>query len=134
MSDHDQRDQEIADLNKRLEELNQQLAYRQQSGSKGDGFWTGLAENWRDAQEGRPCFIATAAFGTPHEPVVQIFREFRDSVLRTHFLGRCFIALYGIIGPPMAAVIARTCLLRRAVSKILVCLARIIERFMSPKT
>lgn len=53
-----------------------------------------------------PCFIATAAYGSPIEPEVQFLREFRDEVLRDTRAGRRFFQRfweqYYQISPPIA--------------------------------
>ena len=51
------------------------------------------------------CFIATAAFGSPMAGQVEILRQFRDSYLLTHNLGRQFVAWYYRNGPAAAAYI-----------------------------
>jgi PKD repeat protein len=48
---------------------------------------------------GGGCFIATAAFGSPMEPHVQLLRDFRDNYLLTNTLGRFFVRLYTTYGP-----------------------------------
>ncbi|MCP1673778.1 subtilisin family serine protease [Natronocella acetinitrilica] len=53
-----------------------------------------------------PCFIATAAYGTPMAEEIQALRAFRDDVLQQHRLGRWFIHGYESLSPPVAAVIA----------------------------
>jgi len=55
-----------------------------------------------------PCFIATAAFGTPMASEVDVLRGFRDSTLLPHKTGRVAVAAYNWLGPPLARVIARS--------------------------
>jgi hypothetical protein len=51
------------------------------------------------------CFIATAVYGTPQAPEIQVLRTYRDKVLRTHAPGRLFISLYEKFGPVFAFLI-----------------------------
>jgi hypothetical protein len=55
---------------------------------------------------GGGCFIATAAYGSPLEPQVQILREFRDQYLDTHRIGRKTMDFYYFFSPPVADYIA----------------------------
>ena len=52
-----------------------------------------------------PCFIATAAYGTPMAEEIQILRGFRDGYLLTNFPGRAFVDLYYNVSPPIAQFI-----------------------------
>ena len=65
------------------------------------------------------CFVATAVYGSYNAPEVYILRQFRDSFLRTNFLGRGFIKLYYIIGPTLANITKRLPLLRSLVKSLL---------------
>ncbi len=47
------------------------------------------------------CFIATAAFGSTMEPEVITLREFRDTMLKPHALGRLFIKAYYWLAYPL---------------------------------
>lgn len=48
------------------------------------------------------CFIATAVYGTPQAPEIQVLRTYRDKVLRAHLAGRLFIRFYEKFGPVFA--------------------------------
>ncbi len=53
------------------------------------------------------CFIATAAYGSPMDPHVEILRQFRDNYLLTSTWGKTLIRLYYTVSPPMANTISR---------------------------
>jgi hypothetical protein len=57
-----------------------------------------------DSNDSR-CFIATAAFGSPLHPYVELLREFRDSYMLTNPLGRWFVTIYYNNSPPIAEII-----------------------------
>lgn len=48
------------------------------------------------------CFIATAAYGSPIDPHVEILRQFRDNYLATNTLGQGLIRFYYAYSPVMA--------------------------------
>jgi hypothetical protein len=54
-----------------------------------------------------PCFIATAAYGTPLAGEIGVLRHLRDRYLATNAPGRWLIAAYYRIGPHVAGVIER---------------------------
>jgi hypothetical protein len=79
---------------------------------------------------GGGCFIATAAFGTPFEPHVQVFREFRDRRLLTNRAGRAFVRWYYRHSPEYAAVISRRKVLKSAVRTALIPLCVFARLFL----
>jgi len=66
------------------------------------------------------CFIATAACGDPFVPEVIVLSDFRDDVLLRSRIGAAFVRLYYAISPPIASMVVRSHLLRKAVMTLLV--------------
>ena len=62
-----------------------------------------------------PCFIATAAYGSPLHPYVQTLRDFRDRYLVSNKLGRKVVDLYYKYSPTAADWIAKHRALKIAV-------------------
>jgi parallel beta-helix repeat protein len=52
-----------------------------------------------------PCFIATAAYGTPLHEDIDVLRDFRDEYLMTNPIGRTFVKVYYTTSPPIADAI-----------------------------
>lgn len=52
-----------------------------------------------------PCFVATAAYGTPMADEIGALRRFRDRHLRTNPIGRAFVVAYEEVGPMLADAI-----------------------------
>lgn len=48
------------------------------------------------------CYIATACYGSYTHPDVQTFRTFRDNVLMSSLIGRCFVSFYYTFSPLIA--------------------------------
>jgi len=71
------------------------------------------------------CFIATAACGADTIEVLTL-RNFRDQCLLTNSRGRVFVTLYERLSPPMAAIIAKSPILRRITRKLIVLPAYLI--------
>ncbi|MBZ5657073.1 MAG: hypothetical protein LAO56_17540 [Acidobacteriia bacterium] len=65
------------------------------------------------------CFIATAACGADTVEVSTL-RAFRDQCLLVNSPGRALVALYEKVSPPLAAIIARSRMLRELTQKLIV--------------
>ncbi len=77
-----------------------------------DPFGDGIDQNC-NGRDG--CFVATAAFGTPMHPKIDLLREFRDRVLMKSAPGRRFVDLYYAHSPPVAEFIRARPALRKIV-------------------
>ncbi len=64
---------------------------------------------------GGGCFIATAAFGSPLAPQVQLLRDVRDTFLLPYRPSRVLVQMYYALSPPLADVISRSEMLRSVV-------------------
>ncbi|MDI6885187.1 MAG: C25 family cysteine peptidase [archaeon] len=53
-----------------------------------------------------PCFIATAAYGTPLHEDIDVLRDFRDEYLMSNAIGKEFVKAYYAASPPIAEVIS----------------------------
>jgi hypothetical protein len=67
-----------------------------------------------EGKKGR-CFIATAAYGSPLHPYVEILRDFRDAYLMPNEIGRTLIGLYYKYSPFLSNFIVRHKVLKIAV-------------------
>jgi hypothetical protein len=95
--------------------------------------WTVSGTNAGTSGSGEGCFIATAAYGTPLAPDIQVLRDFRDQVLLRNPAGRTLVQSYYQISPGIADVIARHEVLRTIVRegfvRPLVHIIRLLEMF-----
>lgn len=66
-----------------------------------------------------PCFVATAAYGTPMADDIAVLRRLRDRHLRSNAPGRALVALYDALGPALADAIRERPAARAAVRAIL---------------
>ena len=72
---------------------------------------------------GGPCFIATAAYGSPLERHLDVFRAYRDDVLLKTSVGTALVACYYAVSPGLADAIARHAALAATVRCVLTPLA-----------
>jgi len=66
------------------------------------------------------CFIATAVFGTPLDPRIDLLRDFRDQWLSSTFLGRAAVYTYYEISPPIARIARQNDTLRMVLRRTIV--------------
>jgi hypothetical protein len=77
-----------------------------------------------------PCFVATAAYGTPLAEEIGVLRRFRDRHMVNNALGRSFVDAYYTVGPKLASIIHDDDGLRaasRALLTPLVALVRMLD-------
>jgi len=89
-------------------------------GSSGDKLYAITEGESGGSGGGLPCFIATAAYGTPTAEQIDVLREFRDIVLLKSTVGSEFVTLYYQLSPPIADFIVRSDLLKTLVRELLV--------------
>jgi hypothetical protein len=87
---------------------------------KGETSILAFPPRFNDKPAGKACFIATAAYGSPYAPEVELLRSFRDDTLAPRVLGRVFVALYERCSPPLARWIAGHALLRKGVRSVVI--------------
>lgn len=81
-----------------------------------------------------PCFIATAAYDTPHAGEIDVLRAFRDDVLNQSTLGQLFVKAYYRTSPPVASWIRQSPRRRSVVRKyFLVPLVEIVDEYINRK-
>jgi len=78
-----------------------------------------------------PCFVATAAYGTPMAEEIGPLRRFRDRHLMTNAVGRAFVEGYYAHGPAAAEVIAEHESLRTLARGLLAPVVRVARFFGS---
>lgn len=75
------------------------------------------------------CFIATAAYGSPLAPEIDVLRRFRDTKMRPHRAGKWMIDAYERCSPPVADVIGRHPIARLWVRRVLLSpMIQVIQR------
>ncbi|GEM_PF-6342158 len=95
-----------------LNGLSAEFTYHYRAKAVGDGTIYGVDKTFASLS---PCFIATAAFGTPTAEQINILREFRNNVLLKSNAGKDFISLYYKVSPTIADFISRHTLVRTVV-------------------
>ncbi|MGB3458880.1 MAG: NosD domain-containing protein, partial [Halobacteriota archaeon] len=82
-------------------------------------------------QEPSPCFIATAAYGTPLHEDINVLRKFRDEYMMPNPAGQAMVKIYYTTSPPIADLIRANEGLRTAVRDGLVKpLVEVTRRFV----
>ncbi|MHA1637712.1 MAG: CFI-box-CTERM domain-containing protein [Candidatus Thorarchaeota archaeon] len=66
------------------------------------------------------CFIATAVFGTPLDPKIDILRDFRDQWLLSNPIGRAAVYTYYEISPPIARFARRNDIMKEVLRRTVV--------------
>ena len=65
------------------------------------------------------CFIATACYGNYNSSEVLILRKYRDERLLSFSLGKLFVRFYYLISPPLAELISKSKVSKKAIRKYL---------------
>jgi hypothetical protein len=66
-----------------------------------------------------PCFVATAAYGTPMADEIGVLRRFRDRHLRSNAIGEALVETYYEVGPSIAGWVGESETRRDAVRTLL---------------
>jgi hypothetical protein len=74
-----------------------------------------------------PCFVASAAYGSPLAAEIHVLRALRDRHLANHALGRGLIRVYYALGPTLAAPVAEHAWLATAGRALLAPVVRVAE-------
>src|SRR5690606_25481263 len=69
---------------------------------------------------GGPCFIATAAYGSPMAEEINVLRDVRDTYLLNNAVGSAFVDTYYHVSPAIADTVAGSPVLAAAVRVVLV--------------
>lgn len=90
----------------------------------------GAAQTLPRAASKPACFIATASYGTQHDPRVISLQEFRDKWLLRRSSGRFLVNVYYRLGPPFARLIGRSMCLQALSRTFLIFPVYTISKFL----
>ncbi|MCX7992017.1 MAG: hypothetical protein N2999_08365, partial [Proteobacteria bacterium] len=75
--------------------------------------YTIKVESYKDNEsKNKSCFIATAVYGTPFHPHIDLLRDFRDRVLIRFDAGKAFVNIYYKYSPAIADIVGKSLILR----------------------
>ena len=77
-------------------------------------------ENINSNKSKKGCFIATAVYGSPYAPEVELLKEFRDNWLLKYSLGKVFVKLYYLFSPKIARTISSNKNLKEITKRVIV--------------
>ena len=80
---------------------------------------------------GGPCFIATAAYGTPLAESIEVLRVFRDTWLLDSAAGTAFVDVYYHVSPAIADVVAASPLLAAIVRIALIPVIAVVRMVLA---
>ncbi|MDP6878603.1 MAG: hypothetical protein QGI18_08395 [Candidatus Marinimicrobia bacterium] len=83
--------------------------------------------NQRNYTNVTPCFIATAAHGTPFNEDIDVLRTWRDKFLMNSFGGKIFVKNYYRYSPPVANLISVSPTARKIVRNALKPVVKVLE-------
>jgi hypothetical protein len=78
-----------------------------------------------------PCFVATAAYGSPLADEIGVLRAARDRYLAPHAFGRALISAYYTLGPALAEPVREHAWLADTIRAVLTPIVRLIAWWMS---
>ena len=79
----------------------------------------GILAGGDSSSSGGPCFIATAAYGTPMATEIEVLRTVRDSYMLSNPLGAAFVDTYYRVSPALADVVAQSPVLASVIRLLL---------------
>lgn len=93
---------------------------------------TGLATTAaaREEEDGGPCFLASAAYGTPLAKDVEVLREMREAYLMNNAVGLFFVDAYYSVSPAIADQVAQYPWTASLVRALLIPVLFVVELFM----